>query len=89
MNGKQTPKPERISQWGSATEIIYSCRHCGTTFGFYGTNEKFCHNCGCENNWDKVPIHVSKEYARQYHCANFLAQQEKIKQLDQLLISSV
>ena len=89
MSNKQIPKPERISEWGRATEIIYSCRRCGTSFGFYRTNEKFCHNCGCENNWDKVPTNLSEECAQQYHCADFLVQQETMKQLDKLIISSV
>lgn len=85
MKLTQTPKPERISQWGSATEIIYQCRACGGSFSFYGKNEKFCHNCGCENDWSKIPTHLSEESAKRYHAADFALQREMMKQLDTML----
>ena len=45
------PIVERISQYGLATEIIFKCPKCGTSFAILGDNEKYCHNCGTEISW--------------------------------------
>ena len=43
------------------TEIIYRCPVCGTQFNVFGNKEKFCHNCGCQIDWEGVPKYISKE----------------------------
>lgn len=74
-------KAERLSPWGSRTEIIYLCRNCGTSFGFYGDKELFCHNCGTKNLWEGIPTHVSEKLSKIYHSANYEEQREIISEL--------
>lgn len=67
MKAGAFPKIERISQWGSGTEIIYQCPRCETSFGVYGDKEKFCHFCGQRICWTGLPKSCSKEFSLQYH----------------------
>lgn len=83
------PKVHRISQWDSATEIIYACPECGTSFGFYGDAEKFCHNCGEKIDWDGVPKYADKEVAMCYHRSGFSLQREIIKDLNTALQEAI
>ena len=64
------PIPERLSQWGEATEVVYRCPNCETSFHYYGIKEKFCHECGTPINWNVV-IKVSKSIANIYHKTGF------------------
>lgn len=63
---KYRPTAERLSDWDSKTQIIYMCAKCGTSFGFYGEKEKFCHNCGLEQDWTNKAEYCSKEFADRY-----------------------
>lgn len=63
---KYRPTAYRLSDWGSCTEIIYVCANCGTSFGFFGKDEKFCHKCGLEQDWSNRPSHCSEEFAKKY-----------------------
>ena len=79
------PKIQRISQWGSATELIYECPECGTSFNFYGDAEHFCHNCGNKIDWARIPKYADKEIAMCYHKSGFSLQKEIIKNLNTAL----
>ena len=59
-------------------EIIYECPNCGTSFGFYSNQEKFCHNCGTEINWKDVPTHCPESIKNKYHSADTIEEREKI-----------
>lgn len=79
---KEKPIAERISQWNSATEVIYACPKCKCSLGFYGTDEKFCHNCGQEIDWNVV-IKVNKRWSNKYHgCETYQKAREVIEQLN-------
>ena len=72
MSVPSVPTPERVSQWSSMRKIIYSCPKCNTVFSFYGDLEKFCHNCGTEIDWSRVPQFCSEEFSEKYHsCDDF------------------
>ena len=68
----ESKKPilERLSQWGEATEVIYRCPNCETSFHYYGIKEKFCHECGTPINWNVV-VKVPKSLANIYHKSGF------------------
>lgn len=78
------PKIMRISQWGSATEIVYGCPKCNVSF-FYGQGEKFCHNCGMKFDWDRMPAHVGSEFAKKYHNSKYSEQKVLIQKLNDML----
>ena len=61
------PIAQRISQWNDKREIIYKCPNCFISFNFYGHKEHFCHNCGQEINWNKMPERVSETLSNLYH----------------------
>lgn len=52
MGEKMKPVADRISHFGSCTEIIYKCPNCHTSFAILGEKEHFCHNCGTEIDWN-------------------------------------
>ena len=56
------PIAYRISQWDSCTEIIYKCSKCNTSFAALGYNEKYCHNCGEEQDWT-VATHLKDPFS--------------------------
>lgn len=78
MSKAELPVPERLSQWGTGTEIIYCCPNCNISFAILGCKEKFCHNCGTKINWN-VPIMASSEFASEYHNSNWDKQKEMIR----------
>lgn len=63
---KNKPIPNRLSQWGTGTEIIYHCRNCGQSFHILGRQEIFCHNCGIELDWKDRPKYCSEEFKKLY-----------------------
>lgn len=84
MTMKLKPIAKRLSQWGSATEVIYSCPKCGCSFGFYSTDEHFCHNCGQEIDWNVI-IKVNEKWKKEYHgCDDLQKQKEMMKKIDGL-----
>ena len=77
MSISSVPIPERVSQWDSMRKIIYLCPKCGISFGFYGIDEKFCHNCGAMVDWSRVPEFCSEEFSKKYHsCDDFHEQHD-------------
>jgi len=71
------PIAYNISQWGSATEILYCCPNCETSFSILGKRNKFCYNCGIEIQWHNVLLNVDKDIAEKYH-NNYNEQKEII-----------
>ena len=80
------PIVERISQYGLATEIIFKCPKCGTSFAILGDNEKYCHNCGTEMSWENIPRYVSKRFANMYHNSTYEEQKEIISLYNEKLV---
>ena len=72
------PYPQRISQWNNMDEIIYKCPTCGISFGFYGKDEHYCHNCGEEILWRNLPTHCPEEIKNKYHNAKTVEESEKV-----------
>ncbi len=60
-NGKK-PIPQRLSQWGSGTEMIYTCPECGASFAIYGDKQNYCHLCGLKLDWSDCPRYASIEF---------------------------
>ncbi len=81
---KIKPTAKRLSQWGSATEVIYACPKCKCSFDFYGADEHFCHNCGKEIDWNVI-IKVNERWKKEYHgCDDVQKQKTMMKQIDEL-----
>lgn len=60
------PIPFGLSQWNSGHEVLYKCAKCGQEFRFYSNHEKFCHECGQEQDWSNSPIKCSDEFKEAY-----------------------
>ena len=63
---KKKPIPYQLSQWDSRTEIFYKCPDCGQDFRFFGSKEKFCHDCGCAIDWSTSERFCTPEFQQQY-----------------------
>ena len=50
-----------ITSWHPYKTIFYKCPKCGTDFRIFGENEKFCHNCGIEIDWN-VLLELNKAF---------------------------
>lgn len=72
------PIPNRLSDWGDRTEIIFQCPKCGQEFNIYGNQEKYCHSCGTKLEWEGLPTHctisqraradeIFKDYTENHH----------------------
>lgn len=59
-------KPLPYALAGDGRKIKYRCRRCGADFSYYTTEEKHCHVCGGEVDWD-VPAECSDEFRRKYN----------------------
>lgn len=83
------PVMDRISQYGSATEILYKCPRCGASFRILGNQERYCHNCGIHIHWDNVPLHASEKFSKLYHNSDCekqkLLMDEYTKRIDEFL----
>lgn len=62
------PTAYRFSSW-NGVEIIYKCTICGESFSFFAWRERFCHHCGCQQDW-RVPLKLSSP-------ANLYAEEDK------------
>lgn len=66
-NNTTKPTPARISQWDDQDRVLYNCPRCGTSFGIYCQDEKFCHSCGQAIEWNGVCIRVNSHIKNRYH----------------------
>ena len=80
MTGKN---PIAIDYMNGATsaEIIYACPECWQDFRTHAWHEKFCHNCGCKIDWEKMPTHLNNLV--EIDSLDFQARAEFIKQLNE------
>ena len=73
------PKVSRLYD----TKIIFRCRKCGTEFDFYEYREKYCHNCGVEQAWNKITFDtVTQQALRKYQSMPLIDQKAYLESLD-------
>lgn len=82
------PLLDRISNWDDGSELIYKCSNCGVSFGFYGDEENFCHNCGIKIDWDNVPRHCSEKISSLYHNADCEKKKAIINKYNRLILEN-
>ena len=73
------PKVSRLY----GTKIIFKCRNCGVEFNFYEHKEKYCHNCGRRQAWNKITFDtVTQQALRKYQSMSVSDQKAYLESLD-------
>lgn len=68
----------------SSRKVIFKCPRCNISFRFYEEQEKFCHNCGLEIDWDSVKCNlVEGENAIKKYFEDFAYASELIKTVNE------
>ena len=64
------PIADRISGWNSATEVMYMCPRCNTSFAILGSQINYCFSCGLPIKWNviqKISPSISNLYFNDQH----------------------